>query len=121
MNAWLKLDKLSLTEGAGKLLSYMAAALPIVAFDTPVAREYLGASGVFAELRSADSLAEKLQLLLNDPERRRTLGQSLRQRAIERYEWRQAAHAIVQAYTQIVSPSAQSALSHPDAPWANQT
>ena len=40
--------KLSLTEGAGKLLNYMAVGLPVVAFDTPVAREYLGPDGLFA-------------------------------------------------------------------------
>src|SRR5690606_20264769 len=34
--------KLSVTEGLGKLLNYMAVALPTVAFDTPVAREYMG-------------------------------------------------------------------------------
>ncbi|HRJ43683.1 MAG TPA: glycosyltransferase family 4 protein, partial [Caldilineaceae bacterium] len=38
--------KLSATEGAGKLLNYMAVGLPTVAFDTPVAREYLGVDGV---------------------------------------------------------------------------
>ena len=43
--------KLSMTEGAGKLLNYMAVGLPTVAFDTPVAREYLGTLGALAEAR----------------------------------------------------------------------
>jgi glycosyltransferase involved in cell wall biosynthesis len=34
--------KLSATEGAGKIGNYMAMGLPVVAFDTPVSREYLG-------------------------------------------------------------------------------
>jgi len=36
--------KVSETEGCGKLLNYMACALPTVAFDTPVSREYLGST-----------------------------------------------------------------------------
>ncbi|HEC36137.1 MAG TPA: glycosyltransferase family 1 protein, partial [Anaerolineae bacterium] len=38
--------KLSATEGSGKILNYMAMELPVVAFDTPVSREYLGSLGV---------------------------------------------------------------------------
>ena len=41
--------KLSATEGAAKLLYYMAMALPVVAFDTPVSQEYLGEWGMCAE------------------------------------------------------------------------
>ncbi len=33
--------KLSATEGSGKILNYMAMGLPVVAYDTPVSREYL--------------------------------------------------------------------------------
>ena len=40
--------KISATEGSGKLLAYMAASLPVVAFDTPVHREYLGNMGLYA-------------------------------------------------------------------------
>lgn len=112
--------KLSLTEGAGKLLNYMAVALPTVAFDTPVAHEYLGASGIFAERGDVDSLAKKLLLLLDDQEKRQVLGHSLRQRAIERFEWRYAAHTIVQAYTQIVTPGVREAVKQSDVPWADR-
>jgi glycosyltransferase involved in cell wall biosynthesis len=49
--------------------------LPTVAFDTSVAREYLGAHGVYAERGSADSLAAKLVLLLDD-EGRQQIGQA---------------------------------------------
>ncbi len=52
--------KLSLTEGAGKLLNYMAIGLPTVAFDTPVAREYLADDGYFAVRGDAASLADRI-------------------------------------------------------------
>ncbi len=35
--------KMSTSEGSGKLLNYMAMALPVVVYDTPVNREYLDA------------------------------------------------------------------------------
>jgi len=90
--------KLSLTEGAGKLLNYMAMGLPTVAFDTPVAREYLGSAGVYAERGSAESLAGKLLSLFHDVDRARRLGETLRLRAQEQYEWENAALKIVEAY-----------------------
>ncbi len=57
--------KLSLTEGAGKLLNYMAVGLPVVAFDTPVAREYLGSDGALAVRGDVDSLAAELLAYLD--------------------------------------------------------
>ena len=93
--------KLSLTESAGKLLNYMAVGLPTVAFDTPVAREYLGHSGILAERGNAESLADRLLEILIDPDLGRAIGQRLRQRAIEQFEWRQSAHIILDAYAQL--------------------
>jgi len=90
--------KLSLTESAGKLLNYMALSLPTVAFDTPVAREYLGPHGVFAERGSAASLAERLNALLGDASRRQQIGAHLRRRAQEQFEWESAAQVIEDAY-----------------------
>ncbi len=94
--------KLSLTESAGKLLNYMAAGLPTVAYDTAVAREYLGPSGRFAVRGDVDSLLEQLLLLLDHPTEARALGERLRQRAVEHFEWQHAGMQIVDAYRSLV-------------------
>ncbi len=93
--------KLSLTESAGKLLNYMAVGLPTIAFDTPVAREYLGNNGMFAERGSAESLADHILEVLAHPDLGRSIGQRLRQRAVEQFEWRQSAHIILDAYAEL--------------------
>ena len=102
--------KLSLTEGAGKLLNYMAVGLPTVAFDTPVAREYLGSHGVFAVTGDAESLAAHLLACLfpppNAPDRPRITGQQLRERAIQQYSWEQAGCQIIQTYQHLLGDAA---------------
>jgi glycosyltransferase involved in cell wall biosynthesis len=90
--------KISATEGSGKLLNYMALALPTVAFDTPVSREYLDDWGVYAEQGNPAALAEALGSILADEERAAALGTGLRQRAIERYSWEQAGKQILGIY-----------------------
>ena len=90
--------KISATEGSGKLLNYMALALPTVAIDTPVSREYLGHWGVYAERGNPAALAEALGSILDDEGRAATLGVGLRQRAIERYSWEQAGRQIMGIY-----------------------
>ncbi|GIV79985.1 MAG: glycosyl transferase family 1 [Litorilinea sp.] len=97
--------KLSLTEGSGKLLNYMATALPTVAFDTPVAREYLGADGLLAKRGDVESLAEQLSAALFPPpgqaDRYRACGQRLRRRVIQHFDWEQAGREIVAIYRQL--------------------
>jgi glycosyltransferase involved in cell wall biosynthesis len=66
-----------------------------------VAREYLGAYGIYAERGSAESLAAKLMCLLDDIEGSKILGKQLRQRAIEQYNWQRAAHKIVDMYAEV--------------------
>ena len=96
--------KLSLSEGCGKLLNYMALALPTVAFDTPVAREYLGADGLFAERGSVGDLAAKLVQALElaggaDGPR---VGNRLRQRAVRLFGWQAAGQQIVRIYRDVL-------------------
>ncbi len=93
---------MSLTESAGKLLNYMAAGLPTVAYDTPVAREYLGPHGIFAERGNVESLTTQLLTLLDHPDDARQAGERLRQRAIEHFEWQRAGVQIVDAYRTLV-------------------
>lgn len=104
---WLSLGeialepKMSATEAAGKVLNYMALGLPVVAFDIPVMREYLGEYGVYAPLGDADAFAEHILALLDDSERARALGQALRARALELFSWERAGREIEKVYREI--------------------
>lgn len=96
--------KLSATEGAGKILNYMATGLPTVAFDTPVAREFMAQLGIYAERGEVGSLADRIVELLAAPDRRQTLGAGLRARATNRFGWDQAAQTIESVYAAIRAP-----------------
>jgi len=89
--------KLSETEGAGKLLNYMAMGLPVVAFDTPAGREYLGELGIYARARDADDLARCIERTVDDPDRAER-GLRLRQRAEDCYAWEGSGRLILDAY-----------------------
>jgi glycosyltransferase involved in cell wall biosynthesis len=106
--------KMSLTEGAGKLLNYMAVGLPVVAFDTPVAREYLGSEGTLAVYGDVESLAANLlaQVLLvtATPDQLSSAGQRLRQRAVQAFSWDKAGRLIVQAYQDVLGEVPSSVL-----------
>ncbi len=96
--------KLSHTEGAGKILNYMAMALPTVAFDTPVNREYLGTLGAYAR-HTGDpaSLADAIASLLNDPQQRAELGQKLRTRAAQHFSWDRAGRHLTAIYRAVLN------------------
>ncbi len=104
---WLSLGdvavepKMSATEAAGKVLNYMAMGLPIVAFDIPVMREYLGELGVYAPLGDATAFADQIHALLVDRARARAIGQALRDRAQECYSWQSAGREIERVYTTV--------------------
>lgn len=103
--------KLSATEGSGKLLPYMAAGLPIAAFDTPVHREYLGELGFYARLGDTGSLAGALERALSaalDEKARR--GWLLRARVIEHYTWQHAAGEIEDRYRSLMEKGRESRL-----------
>jgi glycosyltransferase involved in cell wall biosynthesis len=100
--------KISATEGAGKLLNYMAMGLPVVSFDTPVAREYLDDNGVYAPLGDAAALAAALSALLHDDVRRLALGRVLRQRAVQEYSWQKMGERIVHVYEECLGSGRRS-------------
>ena len=98
--------KVSATEGSGKLLPFMAAGLPIAAFDTPVHREYLGDLGFYARLGDSESLAGALERALSaGPDEKARRGWLLRARVIERYTWQHAAHEIETQYQHLTTPT----------------
>lgn len=93
--------KLSRTEGAGKILNYMACGLPTVAYDSPVSREFLGPLGVYAPWGDVEALAAAIVALLDAPARREELGSALRERAQECFSWEHAAREILAIYASL--------------------
>lgn len=98
--------KLSLTEGSGKILNYMAMGLPTVAFDTPAQREYLGELGLYAPVGDAASLAQGVIDLTAAPERRSALGAELRARATG-FGWGSVARRILDCYDSVLCRTLQ--------------
>jgi glycosyltransferase involved in cell wall biosynthesis len=93
--------KMSATEGSGKICDYMAMALPVVTFDTPVSREMLADLGIYAAYGDAASLARCLVQTLGDLEGSRALGRRLRERAETMFSWTPRIQHIVDLYVHI--------------------
>ena len=107
---WLALGEIavspkqSLTEANGKLLNYMACALPVVASDTPVNRELLGGHGVYARAGDAHALAMRLTEMLANPAAALGRGKALRQRAVEEFAWSAIIKRLERLYRSLAVP-----------------
>lgn len=95
--------KMSLTEGNGKISNYMAMGLPVVVFDTPVAREILDDCGIYAAYGSVEDLAAKLEQALDQPEWARSYGLRGRERAVRELSWERAARQIESIYAEVLA------------------
>jgi glycosyltransferase involved in cell wall biosynthesis len=96
--------KISATEGSGKILNYMAMALPTVAFATPVSREFLGDGGIYASAIDSQALAAALNRALDlSPEERTRVGRYLRQRAIRNFSWHSTGEQIEAIYQALLA------------------
>lgn len=85
-------------EGSGKLLNYMAAALPVVCFDTPNNRGMLADSGCYASPGSVDELVDCIQTLTTSPQLARELGERARARARAEFSWDASAAILRRIY-----------------------
>jgi len=95
--------KLSATEGSGKILNYMAMGLPVVAYDTPVSREYLGSLGIYASpLGDVDALAHALASVVGDPVAAQALGERLRERADRHFSWVRTGRQLMHIYQELL-------------------
>jgi glycosyltransferase involved in cell wall biosynthesis len=99
--------KMSLTEGSGKIPNYMALGLPVVTFDTPVSREFLGPLGIYAAYGSAEDLARQIAGALDQPEWAAELGRQGRERAIAAFSWQAAARQIEAIYAEALVGTAR--------------
>jgi glycosyltransferase involved in cell wall biosynthesis len=76
-------------------LEAMAAGIPTVVLDTPIAREIYGAAAMFIPHPEPDAIATALErLLVHDDDRTRLIDAGKAQ--VERYSWRECAHRTLQ-------------------------
>ncbi|TYO96056.1 glycosyltransferase involved in cell wall biosynthesis [Geothermobacter ehrlichii] len=90
--------KLSRTEANGKLLNYMACGLPCVVFDTPVNRELLGETGVYAAYGDADAFAARIVEVVDNPEDRMVLSRQVREYVERHHSWEARVRRLVEGY-----------------------
>ncbi|HEU5014170.1 MAG TPA: glycosyltransferase family 4 protein [Roseiflexaceae bacterium] len=95
--------KMSETEGSGKIPNYMAMGLPVVTFDTPVSREYLGDLGIYASFGSVDDLAAKLRQALEQRAWAAQLGMRGRARAVREFSSDRAGPQIEAIYAEAIA------------------
>jgi len=94
--------KVSATEGSGKILNYMAMAMPVVVYDTPVSREYLNHLGLYAApVGDAAALAQTLRAILHDPDGAEHLGARLRERAQRHFSWSRTGRQLLRVYERL--------------------
>jgi glycosyltransferase involved in cell wall biosynthesis len=90
------------SEASGKLLNYMAAALPIVCFNTENNQNFLGENGYFAENDTASSFVDQLQLIIDHPDIAVERGQENLKAVTERFSWRSSAEKILNMYSKFL-------------------
>jgi glycosyltransferase involved in cell wall biosynthesis len=92
-----------------KVMEYMALAKPIVQFDLTEGRISAGAASLYAVPGDILSFAQCIVELLEDPQRRATMGEFGRRRIEQELEWRYEAPKLLAVYEQLFGGAAAAA------------
>lgn len=84
-----------------KIMEYMALEKPIVQFDLTEGRVSAGEASLYAAHNDYVDLAEKILELLDDPERRRRMGEFGRARVLSELSWAHQAPKLLAAYDRL--------------------
>jgi len=86
-----------------KVLDYMSAGKPIVAFDLPETRASAGDAALYAEPNNEVELAEKIELLLADEKLRHRMGRHGKERVESALLWEHSKPNLIKAYDELFS------------------
>jgi glycosyltransferase involved in cell wall biosynthesis len=95
----------TLTEGSGRvIMEAMAARKPVVAMSSCGVQELIqdGQTGLLIQSGNVQAMAEKAELLLNNPELRTTIGNNARLYAQEHFSDRESMDSIVKIYEKLI-------------------
>ena len=94
-----------------KILEYMACSKPIVSFDLLESRRSAELAAVYVDRDDPKLLAEEIDALLNDPSRRKQIGEYGRARMCSELDWGHSAKKLVDAYERLNGTAASAAFS----------
>jgi glycosyltransferase involved in cell wall biosynthesis len=86
-----------------KMMEYMALGKPIVAYDLPEHRVSAGEAAVYAQPNDELAFAQKIAELIDEPERRKQMGQIGRSRISARLAWAHQEKHLLAAYDTLTS------------------
>lgn len=84
-----------------KVMEYMALGKPLVQFDVAEGRYSAQAASLYARPNDPVDLARRMLELLDDPERRRRMGEFGRRRVVEELAWPHEAPKLLEAYDRL--------------------
>lgn len=79
--------KIDTSEGNGKIFNYMAAGLPVIAFETTVNKDILGGLGIYVKNQTKESLSKKIEKVTMNPSSFRNRGKKGKEVVKEQYSW----------------------------------
>lgn len=89
-------------EGSGKILNYMAAGLPVVAFESPNNREFLGRQQDLVPDRSIEGFVSRIEFLIDHESVRRQEGERNRQRVLHDLTWERGVEKVFDIYRSLL-------------------
>jgi glycosyltransferase involved in cell wall biosynthesis len=83
----------------------MACGKPVIASNLPGVRSVVsdGEDGLLVRPGDVEDLAEKIQMLLDDPQRRREMGERGRDKVEEKYAWPKIIPRLVRVYEEVLA------------------
>jgi glycosyltransferase involved in cell wall biosynthesis len=85
-----------------KVVEYMAMARPVVAFDLPETRASAGNAALYAPPGDEGAFARCIAALLDDPDRRKLLGERGRDRMAGELSWNCSREELLRAYAMVL-------------------
>jgi glycosyltransferase involved in cell wall biosynthesis len=92
-----------------KVMDYMALGRPVVAFDLPEHRRTAGDAAVYVRPNDELALARAIAELMDDPERRKRLGELGRKRVEEELAWEHSRRNLLAMYERLLGPDGRAA------------
>lgn len=97
-----------------KVMDYMAAAKPIVAFDLKETKVSAGDGALYAIPNDKSDFADKIELLLDSPELRIKLGRIGRTRIDDGLDWAHSKASLIEVYRKVVGAPVGAAINFED-------